>query len=96
MLAVPDHDGRRRLARRIVAEGLSVRATERAAKTAGARTKPRRKTTVDPALAKRVREGLARLTGLDVRVGKAKVELAYEDEHDLEELAERLERLAST
>jgi hypothetical protein len=72
---------------------MSVRAAEKAARWAGARTKPRRKTHVDPALAKRVREGLQRLTGLEVRVGKAKVELSYDDEHDLEELAERLDRL---
>ena len=38
VLAVPDHDGRRKLAKRIVREGLSVRAAERAARTAGART----------------------------------------------------------
>ena len=42
VLAVPDQDGRRRLARRIVEEGLSVRAAERAARWAGARTKERR------------------------------------------------------
>jgi ParB family chromosome partitioning protein len=44
VLAVPDHDGRRRLARRIVQQGLSVRAAERAARWAGARTKPRKRT----------------------------------------------------
>ena len=32
VLAIPDHDARRRLARRIVAEGISVRAAERAAR----------------------------------------------------------------
>ena len=32
VLAVPDHEGRRRLARRIVQQGLSVRAAERAAR----------------------------------------------------------------
>src|SRR3954451_7771688 len=37
VLAVPDQDGRRRLAKRIVREGLSVRAAERAARWAGAR-----------------------------------------------------------
>ena len=33
------------------------------------------------------------LTGREARVAPGKVELAYEDEHDLEELAEALERL---
>ena len=35
VLAVPDHDERRKLAKRIVREGLSVRAAERAARWAG-------------------------------------------------------------
>src|SRR4029077_7296341 len=55
VLAVPDHDERRKLAKRIVREGLSVRAAERAARWAGAKTKERRVTTVDPELARRVK-----------------------------------------
>jgi ParB family chromosome partitioning protein len=93
VLAVPDQLGRRKLARKIVAQGMSVRAAERAARWSGARTKPRTKTPVDPALAARVKEGLQRLTGLEARVAPGKIELAYDDEHDLEELAESLERL---
>jgi ParB-like chromosome segregation protein Spo0J len=94
VLAVPDHAERRRFARKIVAQGMSVRAAERAARWSGARTKPRTKTPVDPALARRVKQGLERLTGLEARVGVGKVELAYDDELDLEQLAEALERLA--
>ena len=41
VLAVPDHEGRRRLAREIVQKGLSVRAAEQRAKWAGAKQKPR-------------------------------------------------------
>ena len=93
VLAVPDQLGRRKLARKIVAQGMSVRAAERAARWSGARTKPRTKTPVDPALAARVKEGLQRLTGLEARVAPGKIELAYDGEHDLEELAESLERL---
>ena len=93
VLAVPDQTERRRLARKIVAQGMSVRAAERAARWSGARTKPRTKTPVDPALARRIKDGLGRITGLEVRVAPGKVELAWEDEHDLEELAESLERL---
>jgi ParB family transcriptional regulator, chromosome partitioning protein len=93
VLAVPDQVGRRKLARKIVAQGMSVRAAERAARWSGARTKPRTKTPVDPALAARVKGGLQRLTGLEARVAPGKIELAYDDEHDLEELAESLERL---
>jgi ParB family transcriptional regulator, chromosome partitioning protein len=93
VLAVPDQAGRRRLARQIVAQGMSGRAAERAARWSGARTKPRTKTPVDPALAARIRAGLARLTGLDVRVAPGKVEIAWDGEHQLEELAEALESL---
>jgi len=92
VLAVPDQTERRKLARKIVAQGMSVRAAERAARWSGARTKPRTKSPVDPALAARVKVGLKRLTGLDVRVAPGRIELAFEDEHDLEELAQRLEQ----
>ena len=68
VLAVPDHEGRRRLAREIVQKGLSVRAAEQRAKWAGAKQKPRiRATPVDPALAARVRAALEHLTGCDAR-----------------------------
>jgi ParB family transcriptional regulator, chromosome partitioning protein len=94
VLAIPDVEQHRRFARKIVAQGMSVRAAERAARWAGARTKPRTKARVDPALADRVKRALERLTGLEVRVAAAgKVELAYDDEYDLEQLAEALERL---
>ena len=93
VLAVPDHDGRRRLAREIVQKGLSVRAAEQRAKWAGAKQKPRaRATPVDPALAARVREALEQLTGFRVKVGRNRVEIAFADEHELAELAEALEK----
>ena len=70
VLAVPDHEGRRRLAREIVQKGLSVRAAEQRAKWAGAKQKPRvRATPVDPALAARVRNALEHLTGFHAKVG---------------------------
>jgi len=94
VLAVPDQADRRRLARKIVAQGMSVRAAERAARWSGARTKPRTKSPVDPALAARVRAGLGRLTVLEVRVAAGKVEIAWDEEHELAELAETLESLS--
>jgi len=94
VLAVPDNSDRRKLARKIVATGMSVRAAERAARWSGAKTKPRTKTSVDPILAARVKDGLQRLTGLEVRVAPGKVELGFTDEHDLEELAEILDTLS--
>jgi ParB family transcriptional regulator, chromosome partitioning protein len=96
VLAVPDHEGRRRLAREIVQKGLSVRAAEQRAKWAGARQRPRvRATPVDPALAARVRTAVELLTGFHAKVASGRVELVFADEHELEELAEALERAAA-
>ena len=93
VLAVPDHEGRRRLAREIVQKGLSVRVAEQRAKWAGAKQKPRvRATPVDPALAGRVGDALQRLTGFHAKVSSGRVELVFADEHELEEIAEALER----
>ncbi|HEU4448726.1 MAG TPA: ParB/RepB/Spo0J family partition protein [Gaiellaceae bacterium] len=94
VLAVPGNEERRRLARRIVRHGMSVRAAERAARWAGARTKPRRRQPVDPALAARARDVVRRLTGADARVAAGRVELFFEDEVELAELVEALERLS--
>jgi ParB family transcriptional regulator, chromosome partitioning protein len=94
VLALPDHGARTTFARRIARSGMSVRAAERAAAQAGARTKPRRKTSVDPALAARAREAAERLTGFKARVGKDRLEIPFEDETQLAELVEALESLA--
>jgi ParB family chromosome partitioning protein len=93
VLAVPDDEGRRRLAKRVVREGLSVRAAERAARWAGARTKERKTQSVDPVLASRVKDALKRLTGFEAKVGRAGVHVPLDGETQLEELAEALERL---
>jgi ParB family chromosome partitioning protein len=95
VLSVPGHEERRKLARRIVRQGLSVRAAERLARWSGAKTKPRRATPVDPALVERVKEALHRLTGFEARVTRGKVEIAFDDEHELAELAEALEQVES-
>jgi ParB family chromosome partitioning protein len=95
VLAVPDNDGRRKLARRIVREGLSVRAAERAARWAGARTKERRATSVDPVVAGRIKDAVKALTGFEAKVGAAGVHVPLDGEVQLEELAEALERLLS-
>jgi ParB family chromosome partitioning protein len=95
VLAVPDNDGRRKLARRIVREGMSVRAAERAARWAGARTKERHSAAVDPQLADRVKRAIKTLTGLDAKVGAAGVHVPLAGEVQLAELAEALERVTS-
>jgi ParB family chromosome partitioning protein len=91
ILSVPGNDGRRALARKVVAQGISVRAAERAARWAGAQTKPRRARRVDPALAERVRVALESLTGTAVRVTDTRIEIPFADEVALAELAESLE-----
>jgi ParB family chromosome partitioning protein len=93
VLAVPDHEGRRDLARKIVRQGLSVRAAERAARWAGARTKPRRASPVDPALAARAKAALERLAGADARVTATRIEIPFADETELAEIVEALERI---
>jgi ParB family chromosome partitioning protein len=93
VLAVPGHDERKRLARRIVREGMSVRAAERAARWGGARTKERKHTVpVDPSLAARAVAAATKLAGRPARVAAGKLELPFADETDLEELVEALER----
>jgi ParB family transcriptional regulator, chromosome partitioning protein len=93
VLAVPDREGQKKLAKRIVEQGLSARAAERAAQDAGAKRKPRKKSAVDPALAGRVRDAFERATGFKARVGPDQVVVEFRDEHELEELAEALENL---
>jgi ParB family chromosome partitioning protein len=92
ILAVPDHDERRALARQVIRKGLTVRATERAARWAGARTKPRKARRIDPALAERTRIAVERIVGRPARVTDTRIEIAFSDETELEEIVETLER----
>ncbi|HXF97354.1 MAG TPA: ParB/RepB/Spo0J family partition protein [Gaiellaceae bacterium] len=95
VLAVPDDEGRRRLARRIVDEQLSVRAAERAAQDGGARRRRRRRDSpLDPELADRARAAAERLTGLPARVANGSLQIVFGDETQLAELAEALEAAA--
>jgi ParB family chromosome partitioning protein len=95
VLAVPDNEGRLRLARKIVRQGLSVRAAEREARWSGAKVKRRRQAPADPQLAERVRRAAERLTGFSARVTARGLEIPVESEVQLEELAEALERAGS-
>jgi ParB family transcriptional regulator, chromosome partitioning protein len=93
VLAVPDNEGRRELARAIVRRGLTVRAAEQAARWSGARTKPRKAAApVDPELADRARTALEQITGAPVRIGAKRIEIHFSDEVGLAELVESLER----
>jgi ParB family chromosome partitioning protein len=95
VLAVPDHEGRRRLAREIIRKGMSVRAAERAARWAGARARPRRQPArLDPALVGRVKAAADRITGFSSRVRGGKLEIPFADETELAELVEALEAVS--
>jgi ParB family chromosome partitioning protein len=94
VLSLPDDEARRRLARRILKEGMTVRNAERAAQEGGARRRPRRNTAVDPALADRARTAAERLTGLPARVSGAALQIRFGDETRLGELVEALETAA--
>ncbi len=93
VLALPDHEDRKRLAKRIVKEGMSVRGAEKAAQDGGAARRPRTAAKVDPALAERARTAAERLTGLPARVSAGRLEIHFGNEVRLEELVEALEAL---
>jgi ParB family transcriptional regulator, chromosome partitioning protein len=92
ILSVPAHDDRRALARQVVRKGLTVRATERAARWAGARMKPRKARRIDPPLAERARVAVEAVVGRPARVTDTRIEISFSDETELEEIAEALER----
>jgi ParB family chromosome partitioning protein len=91
VLSVPDDEARRRLATRIVQEGMTVRGAERAAQDGGARRRPRRARAVDPSLADRARNAAERLTGLTARISGRALYISFESETELAELVEALE-----
>jgi ParB family transcriptional regulator, chromosome partitioning protein len=91
VLALQDDDARRRLARRIVKEGMTVRSAERAAQEGGAKRRPRKISLIDPALADRARAAAELLTGLPARISDGKLSIRFEDETKLAELVETLE-----
>jgi ParB family transcriptional regulator, chromosome partitioning protein len=94
VLSLPDDDARRRLARRIAKEGLTVRSAERAAREGGAKRRPRRALSVDPELADRARAAAERLTGLSATVVNGALQIRFQDETALAELVETLEAAA--
>jgi ParB family chromosome partitioning protein len=93
VLALPDHEARKKFAKRIVRESMSVRGAEKAAQDGGAARKPRTATKVDPALAARARDQVERVTGFQSRISGGKLEIHFGTEVRLEELVEVLESL---
>jgi ParB family transcriptional regulator, chromosome partitioning protein len=94
VLSLQDDEARRRLARRIVKEGMTVRSAERAAQEGGAKRRPRRVSLIDPELADRARAAAEVLTGLPSRIADGKLQIRFEDETKLAELVETLEATA--
>jgi ParB family transcriptional regulator, chromosome partitioning protein len=92
ILGLPGHDARRALARQVVRKGLTVRATERAARWGGARTKPRRARRIDPSLAQQARAAVEAVAGTPVRVTDTRIEIPFSDATGLEEIIEAFER----
>jgi ParB family chromosome partitioning protein len=95
VLSLQDDDARRRLARRIVKEGMTVRSAERAAREGGAKRRPRKISLIDPELADRARAAAELLTGLPARIADGKLSIRFEDETRLAELVETLEATAA-
>lgn len=96
ILALPDDAARRRLAKRVVADGLSVRAAERSAQEGGARRRPRRTSGLDPHLVERARRAAERLTGKPARVANGTLHVRFADDTGLAELVEALEAVGQS
>jgi ParB family chromosome partitioning protein len=94
VLAIPDDEARKRLARRILKDGMTVRSAERAAQDGGARRRPRRVSRVDPHLAERAKIAAEKLTGLTARIVDGSLRIEFADETELAELVETLEAAA--
>jgi ParB family transcriptional regulator, chromosome partitioning protein len=92
ILSVPGHDERRALARQVVRKGLTVRATERAARWGGARTKPRRARRISPVVAEQARGAVEAVVGVPARVTDTRIEIPFADETELLEIVEAFER----
>ena len=96
VLAVPDNEGRRRLAREDRAAG-AVGAGRRSARRAGpgAATKRRRRPPADPQLAERVKIAAERLTGFRVRVSARGLEIPVDERGSARGAREALEAAAA-
>lgn len=87
ILAVPYEDARIRLAEKVVAEGLSVRATENLAPLFSAGETPKTSRPATPQYFKKAARVLRQVFNTNVRVkssrGKNKIEIEFKDEEEL-------------
>jgi ParB family chromosome partitioning protein len=90
ILAVPEEDGRIRLAKKIVDENLSVREAETLARLYGTQGIERARRLPSPRSFKIVARKLRQKLGTNVRVknarGKNRIEIEFKDEEDLERI----------
>lgn len=97
ILAVPNEDGRIRLAERVVEQGLSVRQTENLAPLFAEHEQVPQQRTPTPQSYKRAARQLKLALNTNVRVkkmrNKNKIEIDFETEEDLAHLVEQLSRI---
>lgn len=90
ILAVPFEDARIRLARKVVDEGLSVRATENLAPLFSVGEEPKKSKAVTPQSYKKAARALRQVFNTDVKVkssrGKNKIEIEFKDEEELSQI----------
>lgn len=90
ILAVPFEDARIKLAEKVVAEGLSVRATENLAPLFSVGDAPRTPRPVTPQSYKKAARVLRQVFNTNVKVrstrGKNKIEIEFKDEDDLQRI----------
>lgn len=90
ILAVPFEEARIKLAEKVVAEGLSVRATENLAPLFSVGDTPRAPRPVTPQSYKKAARVLRQVFNTNVKVrstrGKNKIEIEFKDEDDLQRI----------
>lgn len=90
ILAVPFEDARIRLAQKVVAEGLSVRATENLAPLFSVGEEPKKPKDVTPQSYKKAARALRQVFNTNVKVkssrGKNKIEIEFKDEEELSQI----------
>ena len=94
ILAVPFEDARIKLAEKVIAEGLSVRATENLAPLFSVGDSPRAPRPVTPQSYKKAARVLRQIFNTNVKVratrGKNKIEIEFKDEDDLQRILESM------
>ncbi|MBS6554573.1 ParB/RepB/Spo0J family partition protein [Collinsella stercoris] len=94
ILAVPFEDARIKLAEKVIAEGLSVRATENLAPLFSVGDPPRAPRPVTPQSYKKAARVLRQIFNTNVKVratrGKNKIEIEFKDEDDLQRILESM------